>query len=217
MTTSGSTGAAKDDRVVQGATVAVAVVDDDAIVRDWIRQALGGTEFRIVGEGGTAEEARVLVERRRPSLLIVDYKLPDQRATELVRALRKDGLRIPVLVMTATASPGLNELALESGAAGVVLKRSDRAALLRALRDVAGGVAVVDPEHPRLSRRAERLTPREREVLALAAAGARNREIGARLGLGSETVKTLLSRAFLKLGARNRTEAASLARERGLL
>jgi DNA-binding NarL/FixJ family response regulator len=83
------------------------VIDDDAIVREWIKQSLEGTEFRLAGEAATAEAGREMLERRRPALLIVDYKLPDQRATDFVRALRREGVSVPVLVITAGPEPGL--------------------------------------------------------------------------------------------------------------
>jgi DNA-binding NarL/FixJ family response regulator len=195
----------------------VGLVDDDAIVRAWVRLSLEGTEFRVTGEADTAEGAHALLDRRRPSLLLVDYRLPDQRATELVRTLRRAGWQTPVLVITASPEPGLNEGVLESGAQGVVVKRGDPSELLRALRQVVAGEPVVDPEHPRRPPGQAALSPREREVLRLAAAGSTNPEIARELGLGSETVKTMLSRVFTKLGVRNRTEAVSIARDRGLL
>ena len=197
--------------------LSVGVVDDDAIVRAWVRMCLRDSEFRVVGEAGSAAATRELLERRRPSILVLDYALPDQPATDLVRSLRQDGWSTPVLVITATPRPGLNEAVLEAGAQGVVVKRGDPGELLRALRLVAEGRAVLDTEHPKRPAGQSSLSPREREVLRLAAAGSTNKEIAATLGLGSETVKTLLSRTFAKLGARNRMEAVTAARERGVL
>lgn len=195
----------------------VGLVDDDAIVRAWVRLSLDGSEFRVVGDAQSAASAAELVEQRRPELLLLDYRLPDARATDVVRLLRRAGWAMPVLIITATPEAGLNEAALEAGAQGVVLKRGDPAELLGALRRVAAGRAVVDPQHPRRPAGQSPLSPRERDVLRLAASGSTNPEIAKRLDLGTETVKTLLSRTFLKLGARNRTEAATIARERGLL
>jgi two-component system response regulator DesR len=195
----------------------VGLVDDDAIVRAWVKLTLEGTEFRVVGEAGSAAGAHELLERRRPALLVVDYRLPDERATELVRSLRLEGWDTPVLVITAAAQLGLNEAVLESGAQGVVVKRGDAGELLHALRRVAAGEPVLDPDHPRRPPGQASLSPREREVLRLAAAGGTNPEIARELQLSTETVKTMLSRVFAKLGARNRTEAATVARERGQL
>lgn len=219
-------GSARDDRrseAVPGGRgagerpLAVGLVDDDAIVRAWVRLSLDGSEFRVVGEAQSGETATEMVEQRRPELLLLDYRLPDMRGTDLVRSLRTAGWAMPVLMITATPEAGLNEAALEAGAQGVVLKRGDATELVGALRRVAAGLSVVDPKHPRRAPGQSPLTPREREVLRLAAAGSTNQEIARTLELGHESVKTLLSRAFVKLGARNRTEAATIAKERGLL
>jgi DNA-binding NarL/FixJ family response regulator len=195
----------------------VGLVDDDAIVRAWVRVSLEHSEFRVVGEASTAESALEMIERRKPELLLVDYRLPDVRGTDLVRSLRRAGSPLPVLVITATPEAGLNEAVLEAGAQGVVVKRGDPAELIAALRRVASGESVLDPQHPRRPAGQSPLSPRERQVLRLAANGATNQEISSELALGTETVKTLLSRAFAKLGARNRTEAVTLAKERGVL
>src|SRR5258706_15860043 len=85
--------------------IAAVVIDDDAIVREWIRQSLEGTEFRLAGEAATAEAGREMLARRRPALLIVDYKLPDQRATDFVRALRRGGGSVPGLGVTPRPGP----------------------------------------------------------------------------------------------------------------
>ena len=121
-----------------------------------------------------------------------------------------------MLVITAAPHKGLNEAAREAGAQGVIQKQADPGELLSALRRIAAGAVVVDPRHPRRSPGRAALSPREREVLQLAADGATNPEIAAELG-GIQSVKTLLSRAFAKVGAHNRMEAVAAAREQGLL
>jgi len=203
--------------VDSAATISVGVVDDDAIVRAWVRLCLQGSEFRVAGEAASADEALRLVERRRPELLLVDFNLPDRSATDLVRALRRQGSTIPMLVITAAPRRGLNEAVREAGAQGLIQKQADPGELLRALREVTTGQRVVDHRHPRRPSRHAALTPREREVLVLVADGESNPQIAARLGVGIESVKTLLSRSFTKLGAHNRMEAVSAARELGLL
>jgi DNA-binding NarL/FixJ family response regulator len=195
----------------------VALVDDDAIVRVWLRECLRDTEFRVAGEANSGAGAVDLIERRRPDLLLVDYRLPDGRATDLVRTIRRQGIGIPVLVITATPEKGLNEAVLEAGGQGVILKRGDRDELLRALRDVAAGTAVVDPEHPSRADGFVALSPRERDILRRAADGETNREIANELSVGVESVKTLLSRAFAKLGVRNRVQAIAEARRQDML
>ncbi|HXH81937.1 MAG TPA: response regulator transcription factor [Candidatus Tectomicrobia bacterium] len=199
------------------AAVSVGVVDDDAIVRAWVRHSLAGTEFRVAGEAATASEALDMVERRRPDVLVVDLNLPDQAGTAVVQALRRRSSMAPALVITAVPRRGLNETVREAGAQGVIQKQADPGELLRALREVVAGNVVVDHRHPRRPSGQAALSPREREVLALAASGATNVEIAARLGVSRQTVKTLLGRAFAKLGAGNRIEAVAAARELGIL
>jgi DNA-binding NarL/FixJ family response regulator len=196
--------------------LALLVVDDDAIVRAWVRAALTGTEFRIAGEAGRAAEAIPLVERRRPDLLLVDQLLPDWTGTELVRELRRRGYDVPALLMTAAPREGLNETAQAAGIQGTVLKSSEPEQLLGALRRLAAGESAPQAAHPRAVRHVS-LSPREREILQLVAEGATNAEVAERLGIGRETVKTMLYRAFEKLGVHRRSEAVAEAQRLGLL
>lgn len=197
--------------------VAVLVVDDDAIVRAWVRASLQGSELRVAGEAASAAEARSLIAQRRVDVLLLDYRLPDVVATEFLHALRREGVAAPALVMTANPVPGLNEAARESGAQGVVRKRGDSEELLHALREVAAGREVADAEHPLRKPGATALSPRERATLRLAAEGHTNGRIARDLGLGVETVKTMLGRAYTKLGVHSRTEAVAEALRRDLL
>ena len=197
--------------------VAVLLVEDDAIVRAWVRLALAGSEFRVAGEASTAKEALELAGRRAPALLLVDHHLPDGTGTELVRTLRERGSHMPAVLMTAGATDGLNEAAREAGVQGTVVKSERNDELLTALRTVLAGRATFDPRHPRRTPGRTPLTPRERDVLRLVAAGGTNAEVAAQLGLGDETVKTLLGRIFLKLGVRRRAEAVAVAQRAGLL
>jgi DNA-binding NarL/FixJ family response regulator len=193
------------------------VVEDDAMVRDWLRAALEGSEFRIAGTAHSAVEALELIRRRRPSLLLVDQRLPDRVGTELVRELRHQGVQTPALLMTANQQEGFNEAAGEAGAQGSVLKTGRLDELLEPLRAVAQGGAAFDYRHPRRAPGLAALSPREREVLALVARGATNRQIASELRIGDETVKTLLNRTFAKLGVGRRAEAVAEAHNRGIL
>jgi DNA-binding NarL/FixJ family response regulator len=195
----------------------VLLVDDDSMVRGWVRLALQGSEFHLAGEASTSEEVRGLLRRRTAELLLLDYRLPDAMGTEMLRQLRSEGLVTPALIMTANPERGFNESARESGAQGTVLKSGDAGELLRALRAVLDGGESFDPRHPARAPGRGALSPREREVIRLVAAGATNQEIARELGIGSETVKTLLTRAFSKLGVRRRAEAVSVAHDLGLL
>lgn len=193
------------------------VVEDDAIVRTWVRLALAGGDFRIAGETGSAAEAEELLARRAVDVLLVDQHLPDRLGSDLVKSLRRAGTTCPAVLMTASPQRGLNEVAIEAGAQASVVKSSDPKRLRVVLRGVLAGRRIFDPAHPKRPTGEARLTPREREVVALVAAGRTNREAAAALGVSDETVKTLLERAYTKLGARRRAEAVLEARARGLI
>lgn len=197
--------------------VEVLIVEDDSIVRAWLRAALRGTEFRVAADTSTASGALALLGRRRVDLLLVDFKLPGGHGVQLVRELRGRGVAVPVVLMTSVPTEGLNELAREAGAQASLLKSARREDLLRGLRDVLAGKGRFAAEHPRRPPGRAPLSARERDVLALVADGKINREIAAALEVGDETVKTLLERVYRKLGARGRLEAVLAARELGLL
>jgi len=197
--------------------VTILVVEDDAMVRDWLHFALEGANFRVVGVAGTAAEALDLVDRRRPALLLIDQRLPDMVGTELVRALRRRNVQLPAVLMTANADPGFNEAAREAGAQGTVLKSGKAEELHSTLNTVSAGRPSFDARHPKRAPGQGALSPREREVLRLVANGATNKKIAEALSIGDETVKTLLARAFAKLGVSRRAEAVSEAHKQGLL
>lgn len=199
------------------AEVSVLVVEDDAMVREWLRLALEGSRFRVVGIAHTAAEAVELVERRRPALLLIDQRLPDVVGSELVRDLRRLQVNTPAVLMTANAEEGFNEAARAAGAQGSVLKTGKADELLSTLGTVAAGRPSFDARHPTRPPGRGSLSPREREVLRLVAAGSTNKDIAHALGIGEETVKTMIARIFAKLGVRRRAEAVSEAHQRGLL
>jgi len=196
--------------------VNIVMVEDDAIVRSWIKLSLRRTEFRIVAEAGSAADARELAHYL-PDLWLIDYRLPDQLGTVLLRELRQEGVAAPAVVVTASVMHGFNELVRQSGGQGTVLKTGSPSELIEGLRAVVAGRPAYDARHPARARREGILTPREREVLALVGEGATNAEIARTLGIGSETVKTLLARIFVKLGVSRRAQAVAVAHERGIL
>lgn len=197
--------------------VTVLVVEDDPIVRAWVRLAFEGTEFRTIGEARTVSEALEIVERRAAQLLLVDHRLPDGNGADTVRALRARGVGAAALLMSAAPQPGLNEAARAAGATGSILKSGEIGELLKALRIVRRGGESFDFRHPRLPAGQAPLSSRERDVLRAVAAGATNRQVADELGIGVETVKTLLTRIHQKLGTRRRAEAVAEAHQRGLI
>jgi DNA-binding NarL/FixJ family response regulator len=193
------------------------LVDDDSMVRSWVRLALDQTEFDIAAEAATVEQAVELVERRRPDLLLLDYHLQGGFGTDLLRDLRRRGADVPAVVMTANPRQGFNEDAREAGAQGTVLKTGRAEELVETLRSVRAGEAAFDSRHPRRVPGRAALSPREREVLRMVAGGATNREVARELGVSDETIKTILARVFAKLGVRRRAEAVSEAHQLGLI
>ena len=201
----------------KGLDISLLLVEDDAMVRSWVRLSLRASEFRVTAEASSAVEALELLDAVEPDFLLVDYHLPDHRGTELIRELRRRGVTAPAVMMTANHERGFNETARDAGAQGSVLKTGSPIELLEALRTVLGGRPAFDSRHPRRDPGRAALSPREREVLSLVAEGATNQEIAKELGIGVETVKTLLGRTFSKLGVQRRAQAVAAAHERGFL
>ncbi len=193
------------------------IVDDDAIVREWVRGSLADSEFGVAGEAATADEALRLSAVRRFDVILIDYRLPGRSGLDLIRELRGSGQAAPAVLITAVAETGLNERAREAGAQGTALKSSSRDDLLAALRAAVEGVPRFAGLHPERPHGERPLAPRERDVLRLVAVGKTNPEVAAELGMSAETVKTLLERIYDKLGVRRRAEAAVAAQRRGLL
>ena len=187
------------------------------MVRGWVRMALEGTEFRIAGESASTDTVIDLARRRNPDLLLLDYRIADAKGTELVRALRQEGVPAPAVLMTANPERGFNEAARDAGAQGTVLKTGSAEELARAMRAVHRGEPAFDARHPPRPSGQGALSPRERQALQLVAEGLTNQQIAERLEIGSETVKTLLARTFAKLGVQRRAEAVAVAHDRGLL
>jgi DNA-binding NarL/FixJ family response regulator len=193
------------------------LIDDDAMARSWLRLSLRDCEFRVVGEATSAIQALTLIGERAVDVLVVDHRLPDTSGIELVRELRDRGVTVPAVLTSTMAEAGFNDVAREAGAQGTLLKTGSPAELLDALRTVRTGLHAFDLRHPRRNPIGASLSPREREVLTLVAEGATNREIASMLGIGIETVKTLLRRTFAKLGVQRRVQAVWAARELGLV
>jgi DNA-binding NarL/FixJ family response regulator len=197
--------------------IAVVVIEDDSMVRAWLRATLEESGFRIAGEASSTVEGFELLSRRRADVLVVDYRLGDHKGTEFVRELRQRGFAAPAVLITASPERGLNELAREAGVQATVVKTGNRDELLMALRGVLRGETAFDPRHPKRAPGRAALSPREREVVHLVAGGATNRDVAEALGVREETVKTLLTRTFSKLGVRRRAEAVAVAQKLGLL
>jgi DNA-binding NarL/FixJ family response regulator len=213
------------------AKVRVMLVDDHALVRSAVRQALEAPDIEVVGEAGSADEVLALAPQLRPDILLLDINLPGTDGIHLVRELAP---RLPdtrIVMLTASGSRRDMLEAMRSGAAGYLTKDLDPEALLRAVRGIQAGDlpmsrAMAAELIQELTTAPRRMTPpgttgladlssRENEVLRHLADGQTDRQIADRLGISPRTVETHVGSILHKLGVRNRAQAAARYREVG--
>jgi DNA-binding NarL/FixJ family response regulator len=217
-------------------TVRVLLADDQTLVRSGFRVLLErGEGIEVIGEAATGAEALELVRAERPDVVLMDIQMPGMDGLEATRRIAADPALAGVRVIMLTTFD-LDEYvfeALHAGASGFLLKDVEPDDLSEAVRVVAGGDALLSPSVTRrlivefVSHAARRrdapapqldeLTAREREVMALVAAGLTNEEIAERLVISRATAKTHVSRILLKLGARDRAQLVVMAYESGLV
>jgi DNA-binding NarL/FixJ family response regulator len=208
----------------------VLIADDQPLMRAGFRTVLEATgQMEVVGEAEDGEQAVQAARSLRPDVLLMDIRMPNLDGIEATRRL--PGHKI--LILTTFGLDDYIVDALRAGASGFILKDVPAEELVRAVRVVAAGDALLSPEVTRrlLDRVGRRLpapvaaqpdaladlTEREREVLELLARGLSNSEIAAALVVGEATVKTHVSRVLAKLGLRDRVQAVVLAYEIGLI
>lgn len=202
--------------------IRILLADDHPVVRDGLAAMLATQpDFDVVGEAGTGEEALAEAARLRPDLVLMDLEMPRVDGIEAIRRLRAADPGVQVVVLTAFDTDDRIVRAIQAGAQGYLLKGAPRAEIFAAIRTVSAGGALIPPVvASKLLRRVrenpDALTAREIEVLGLVAAGLANREIADRLSISERTAKFHVSSLLAKLGAKNRTQAVRLARERGL-
>jgi DNA-binding NarL/FixJ family response regulator len=210
--------------------IRVVVVDDQHMVRAGLRALLDAEpDIEVVGEAADGDQVPQLVARTRPDLVLMDVRMPGVDGLAAARALLAAEPAPRVLMLTTFDLDEYVYEALSAGASGFLLKHAPPAELVRAVRVVAGGDALIAPEilrrlvadfarsRPAPRRPVEELTPRETEVLVLIAAGRSNAEIATELVLAEQTVKTHVSRVLSKLGLRDRAQAVVYAYETGLV
>jgi NarL family two-component system response regulator LiaR len=213
--------------------IRVLIVDDHTVVREGLRTFLELQDgIEVVGEAGDGEEAERQAQALHPDVILMDLVMPGRDGVSAMRALRDGGSRSRVIVLTSFLDDERLMPAVEAGAAGYLLKDVEPAELARAVRIAHAGEAVIDPtvagrllntlaEPPTASLRPTRqlnaLTRREHEVLTLISAGRSNKRIALELGIAEKTVKTHVGHVLAKLGVSDRTQAAVLAVQSGLV
>jgi DNA-binding NarL/FixJ family response regulator len=197
----------------------VSIVEDDERVRESLAGVLDATqEFRCLKTYGTGEDALKRIPDEKPDILLMDIQLPRMSGIECVARIKEKIPDLPVVMLTVFEDSQKVFQALEAGACGYLVKRTPAQDLLGALRQVHGGGAPMTGRIARMvvqsfqrmgtsKRETENLTPREREILDLLAAGDLCKEIAEKLGLSLRTVHTHLKNIYEKLHVRSRTQA----------
>jgi DNA-binding NarL/FixJ family response regulator len=214
--------------------IRVLIADDQELVRAGFRALLDAqADLEVVGEADDGRQAVQQARELHPDVVLMDIRMPVLDGLAATREIASDGRLADVRIVILTTFE-LDEYvfeAIRSGAAGFLVKDTKPAELVEAVRVVAGGEALLSPsvtrrligefatraKKPPRSEALTELTDREREVMALAATGLSNEEIARRLVVSAATAKTHVSRAMIKLGARDRAQLVVLAYETGLV
>ncbi|MGU3497412.1 response regulator [Mycobacterium sp. C31M] len=205
-------------------TCTVLLVDDHPVVREGLRGMIDAEpDLTVVGEAGSGREAVALAAALRPTVILMDLRMPDGDGVSTTERILADLPQTRIVIVTTYESDADILRAVEAGAAGYLLKDASRVELAAAVRDAAAGKTVLAPAVAGRLMGLMRapvpttLTPREIEVLALVAQGHTNSEIGKALHISEATVKTHLLRVFGKLDVSDRTAAVTTAMSLGLL
>jgi DNA-binding NarL/FixJ family response regulator len=205
------------------AGIKVFLLDDHEIVRRGVKELLETEpDITVIGEAGTAASALARIPALRPDVAVLDVRLPDGDGVTVCREIRSRLPEIACLMLTSFGDDEALFDAIMAGAAGYVLKQIRGTDLVGAVRTVASGESMLDPEAAskvmaRMRDQASHadplagLTGQERKILELIGEGLTNRQIGERMYLAEKTVKNYVSALFAKLGMERRTQAAAYA------
>jgi two-component system, NarL family, response regulator DevR len=203
--------------------ISVFLLDDHEIVRKGVRDLLEAeADITVVGEAGTAESALARIPALRPDVAVLDVRLPDGDGVSVCREIRSRMPEVSCLMLTSFGDDEALFDAIMAGAAGYVLKQIRGTDLVGAVRTVASGGSLLDPQAAskvmaRMRDKARQadplagLTEQERRILELIGEGMTNRQIGEHMYLAEKTVKNYVSSLFAKLGMERRTQAAAYA------
>ena len=196
------------------------LADDQELIRSALAALLTLEEdFEVVATGGRGDEVVAAAQAHHPDVALLDIDMPGIDGLAAAGVLAQQVPQCRSLIVTTFGRPGYLRRAMESGACGFVVKDAPPEQLADAIRRVAAGERVVDPElaSATLASGASPLTARERDVLVAARPGATVAEIARQLFLSEGTVRNYLSAAIAKAGVRNRAEAVRAADDRGWL
>jgi len=205
------------------APLRVMLVDDHEVVRDGIRSLLEASDDIVIcAEAGTVQGAIDEAARTRPDVVVMDVRLADGSGIEATREIRANRPKTQVLMLTSFADDEALFASIMAGASGYVLKQIQGAEIVKAIREVAAGKSLLDPQvtnavldrlrkgkHLLKDEKLARLSPQEERILALVADGRTNRQIGEELHLAEKTVKNYVSSILSKLEVGRRAEAAA--------
>jgi DNA-binding NarL/FixJ family response regulator len=201
--------------------IRILVVDDHFMVRMGLSASLNvEPDMEVVAEAGNGDEALQAYRRHRPSLVLMDLRLPGMSGTDCTAALIREFPDASILMLSTHSGEEEIYRALHAGARGYIVKSIIREELLRAVREVHRGGQYVDPivASQLAERRSHRsLSGREIEVLRMVAQGLGNKEIASALNIAEVTVKLHVSHVLEKLSVKDRTQAATVALQRGII
>jgi len=210
-------------------TIKVLIADDHALVRQGLREYLDmSADIDVIGEASNGQEVLAFLEtaHHRPDVALIDVRMPGMDGLDVARAIRKHYPDTHVVLLSAYDEPQYVTEAARAGARGYVLKTRDAEHLIQAVRLVAGGSMVIDPDvvasladelAEREASDTRALSARELEVLQLVAFGHTNPEIAEQLSMSRDDVKSYLEHIYKKLGASDRTAAVAEALRRRLI
>ena len=203
------------------APLRVMIVDDHFVVRSGLTASLELDEgIVVVAEAERGDTALAAYRQHRPGVVLMDLQLPGMGGVAATQAVIAHDPGARILIFSTFARDDEIQAALDAGALGYLQKSASRDQLIQALRRVAGGERHIAPDlAERLSalKLGPTITPREREVLALIAAGRANKEIAAHLGVSEDTVKRHVSHILEKLDVNDRAQATAEAIRRGIV
>jgi DNA-binding NarL/FixJ family response regulator len=199
------------------APITCVVADDHPAVLEAVAEFLVQGGIEVIARARDGEEALERIEQRKPQVALVDVRMPKLGGIELTRRSQRSTPETSILLYTGYGDRALLTEALDAGVRGFVLKEAPMDDLLRAVQSVATGGTYVDPvlagtlAASSIGNKLPELTQRERDVLRLLADGLANEEIGKRLFISAETVRTHVRKAMDKLDADTRTQAVARA------